>query len=339
MADQSWSAVFHRYRFFLVGLACAVVTSLSVLNPDAALWDNDEGYFLGLGLSGRTLLDPRYGAFSILIFVYFQITKFPFAIALIHKLLMLSVFLLFFQKKLLLERGYTIFLALFLTFLYLNSYFLRDSLIFIVCLLAITRGASDRTIQGSGWLVPLALLRPQMLLLFLRPWISVLAVIAFVMFSRHLYAAGQMRDNGIFSIISAPFWEDLTRHTLSTVANLNPVPKYWAFLKQGAYLEYALLILATIPLFAVLTQMMLALALAPYRFKDYHRVLVGFAGVVVLYGSIGISADVRVFLAAICPFAIYLHKSLLKWQYLLLLVSALVIAAALRDVAKVALGV
>lgn len=339
MADLSWGTVSRRYQFFLVGVLCAICTTWAVLDSEAPLWDSDEGYFLGLGISGSTLLDPRYGAFSILIFVYFQVTKFPFAIALIHKLLMLSVFLLLFQKSVLQQFGYIVFLALFVTFLYLNSYFLRDSLIFIVSLLAITHGASDRTIRGAAWLLPLALLRPQTLLLFLRPWVSALAVIIFVMFSRQLYATAQLRDNGILSIVHLSFWEDLTRYVLTTVVNFNPVPKYGAFFRQGAYLEYGLLVLASIPLFAVLAQMTLALALPQYRFKDYHRVWIGLICVVVLYGSLGISADVRVLYAAICPFAIYLHKSLLKWQYLVLLLSMLILAAAVKDMAKVALGV
>lgn len=336
MPEKRWADTLLRYAPFAVGALYAVYSSLSVLNPDATLWSNDEGHFLRQGQSGNMVLDPRYGVFSVLVFVYFKIFQVPFAVVIAHKIAMLATFVILFQRRIIDQAGILVFSFLFVVFLYLNAYLLRDSLIFIACLLAVSTFSTDRSVRGAIGLVPIALLRPQALLFFVRPWLAIAAIALFVGFLRPLYATAQLRDNGNWTILHQPFFEDVLRVAVTSLANLNPLPKLPFYLDAGLYLEYGLLVLASIPLFAILAQAVLAVGSAQLRFWHFGHVLVGLACMLLMYGAIGAPADVRVFFATVCPFFFLVHKALLKWRYLALLTVVLTLATVARIFLKAA---
>ena len=330
MLERRWVDTSLKFVPLVVGLLLAVYSSLPVLDPRSSLWANDEGLFLNQGQAGGMNLDLRYGVFSVLIFIYFKIFQIPFAVAVAHKVVMLCVFVALFQRRVLEQAGGAVFVFLFVVFLYLNSYMLRDSLIFVACLLAVTTLSTDRSVGGALRILPIALLRPQSLVFFVRPWISAIATVVFIVYLRPRYATAQLRDNGDWTIFHIPFWEDVSKVIITSLTNLNPLPKFPFYVQTGQYLDYALLVLASLPLFAVLAQSVLAVVSAKFRFWHYHHVIVGMTCLLLMYGAIGVPADVRVFFATVCPFFFFAHKALLKPRYVVILGLALVLATVVR---------
>lgn len=308
------------FGYAMIGLVVVFYSSLPILDPGSPLHRNDEGLYLTNGAQGAIFLDMRYGLFSVLVRTYFIFLKNPFWVAVIHKVIMLGVFLMF-LPALVRRYGLLVFTFLFFSFIFLDSYFLRDSLIFLCTLLAASLACSDRSIRGSLPLVPLMLTRPQAMLLFLRPWVTLILVFGFMQYMRGQYAIGQTRDNGMQTLIHVPFWEDVLHLALITLSNLNPLmaaPFLW---EQADYLRVVLLVIASIAMFAVFEQMVLALWWRAYRNAYTLRLWTGMLGLLVLYGSIGSPSDKRVFIALFSPFLIYIQPLLLQWRNLACLIA------------------
>jgi hypothetical protein len=184
-------------------------------------------------------------------------------------------------------------------------------------------------------MLAVALTRPQSILLFLRPWLSFVLVLCFLLFMRHLY--GVDRDYGYLSLFYGTFWQDIGAFSLRALANLNPLSSLLWHTTRGEFLVWALTALASISLFAVFVQMGLALIIQQYRNVYLSRLWVGMVSLLIVYGSIGLPIDKRIFLASFTPFVILVNPSLLRWRNLLLLagawISMLLIQMSLRSAA------
>lgn len=307
--------------FAALGLAYAVYSSLPVLDPSSALFINDEGLFLHNGQRGVIPADVRYGLFSLLVRGYFVGINDPFWVAVLHKSLSLAAFLSF-QPMLVRKYGIKLFILLFLTFTFLNGYFLREGLVFLFVLLAVTYTYTRHSILRYPAMLAVLLTRPQSILLFLRPWLSFVLVLCFLFFMRHLYAVEQVRDYGYLSLFYGAFWQDIGVFSLRTLANLNPLSSLLWHTTRGEFLVPALMALGSISLFAVFVHMGLALILQQYRNVYMSRLWGGMLGLLIVYGSIGLPIDKRIFLASFTPFIIFVNPSLLRWRNLMLLMGA-----------------
>lgn len=324
----------HRRWIFLgyglIGLVVAISSSLPILDPLDPLHANDEGFYLRNGLQASISLDLRYGLFSALVYSYFLLIKNPFLVVILHKVAMLGVFFMF-APILVARRGMLVFSLLFSAFVFLNSFFLRDSLIFLLVLFAILQNGSDRSVRNALPLVPLMLTRPQTLLLFLRPWVSFALLLCFLTFMRGQYATSQLRDNGHLTLIHQPFWSDVLSRWPATLSNLNPLVAIEFYVDQHNYIIPPLLIVASMPMFIVFFVMISAIFLKNYRNHFMGRLWVGFFGMLVIYGSIGEVIDRRVFISLFSPFLVGVGPLLFRCRNFVFLVVAWVIMFCLRD--------
>lgn len=300
---------------FLVGVAYAVYTTLPVLNPASSFWLNDEARFLAAGRTDFDL-DIRYGLFGLLVKSYYLFTADPFSIVLLHKLVVLCAFLAVFQGRVLTNNGGTIFVLTFSAFLYLNGYFLRDSIVYFFTQLAVVFALSFWTVRGVAGFVPLILLRPQNLLLFIPSWMSVLLIGGFLIPFRYRYAELQLQDQSYWAIFDKAIWLKGLGSIVTTVSNLNPLIKLPFFFERGLYADYLLLLLGCVGLFAVFIYLGLSFYCLELRFLGWDRVCVGLGCILVMYGALVVVADIRIFFAAVCPFALRIRGSLLNWKML-----------------------
>jgi hypothetical protein len=305
----------------VLGLAYAVYSSLPVLDLSSALFNNDEGLFLHNGQRGVIPADVRYGLFSLLVRGYFVGINDPFWVVVGHKSLSLAAFLSF-QPMLVRKYGNKVFMLLFLAFTFLNGYFLRDSLVFLFVLLAVTHTCTSYSIRRYPVMMALALTRPQGILLFLRPCLSVFLLLFFLLFMRGLYSVEQIRDSGYLSLFSGAFWKDIGSFSFTTLANLNPLASLSAYTSKGEYIALILMALGSISMFAVFVQMGLGLRLQQYRKAYFSRLWMGMLSLLIIYGSIGLAIDKRIFFSLFAPFIIFVNPSLLRWRNLILLVGA-----------------
>jgi hypothetical protein len=162
----------------------------------------------------------------------------------------------------------------------------------------------------------LAITRPQGFMLFLRSWISIALLLFFLLFLRHMYATVQVPDNGFLTVVNGAFWKYVCIKGLSTLANLNPLASFGFYAGKGEYIYFGLTILGSISIFAVFAQMVLALRWQQYRHSYVSRLWVGVIFLLIIYGSIGLAADKRIFISLFSPFIIFANSSLLRWQNL-----------------------
>lgn len=321
MSERLHMPVWQKFAPLAVGVGHAVYTTLPVRNLESRFWSNDESRFLEAGQSPLHL-DIRYGLFGILTKFYHLVADDPFLIVMLHKVVVLIVFLAIFQRRVWADRGGIIFFFVFSTFLYLNSYFLRESLIFTFMLLAVLLASAIPSMSFSfdgqaakrvAGLFPLVLLRPQNVLFFVRPWMSVLATIGFLALLRGQYAQLKLNGPSYFAVIDKAEWSKIIGTVMTTLSNLNPLIKFPFFFEQGLYLDYVLLLLGSVALFAVFVQLALSLCFEEFRFSGADNVCTGIGCLLVMYGALVIAADVRIFFAAVCPFVFRVRKDLFGW--------------------------
>jgi hypothetical protein len=312
--------------FFIFGLVYVFYSSQLILNPNSFIHLNDEGYYLGLR---RPLFDPRYGFFSCLVSIYFFFIESPFWVAIIHKSLMLCAFMMFWPS-LITRYGLRIFTLLYFSFIFINSFFLRDSLIFLFCLFALMQKKPTSMLLNGLVKIPILLTRPQVLILFLTPWLSIVITIAFILFYRDIYAANQLRDNGLLTIFNEFFWRDVLLIVPVTISNLNPL-KLLNLWIQNNYINLLVLTLSSLSIFVVFGWIILAFFREQYRNIFWSRLLCGLICFFVLYGSIGIPIDKRVFIASLSPFLILVPPSLLKMNHIIIILCVWVLMFLSQD--------
>ena len=95
----SSSAILSSRLFFLAfGLLISLLSSLDVLDKNSIFWQNDESYFFNLALNSEVVLENtiqliRYNIFILIIKFYFLIFNNPFIIVILHKILILTIFI------------------------------------------------------------------------------------------------------------------------------------------------------------------------------------------------------------------------------------------------------
>jgi hypothetical protein len=235
------------------GLMHVVYSSLPILNPSSSLFSNDEGWYLTNGSNGVITADLRYGLFSLLVRGYFFAIHDPFWVAVLHKSLTLVAFLLL-QPMLMRKYGNRVFIPLYFTFIFLNGYIFRDCLVFLFVLLAVSNTCPGRSMRRYPAMLAVTLTRPQGLLLFLRPWLSVVLLLYFLLFMRHLYAVDQVTHHGLLSVFHGSLWKDIGALGMRTLANLNPLASVQFHITKGEYLEPTIKVLGSIPLLEVARQ-------------------------------------------------------------------------------------
>jgi len=312
-----------------LGLAYAFYSSLPIRDPSSALFGNDEGLYLSYGARGAIMSELRYGLFSLLVRIYFLIVSDPFWVAVLHKSLSLAAFLLF-QPMLVRKYGYRPFVLLYLAFSFLNGHFLRDGLIFLFVLLAVSCADSGSLIRRYLAQLPLVLIRPQALLLFFPLRISVILVAYFFLFMRHLYAAEHPGIDMALSEGNIHLIKTSTPLTLITLANINPLASLNFHLNNGSYLEACLTISGSFCMFLVFAQMTLALRWTQYRHTYIPRLWMGAIGILIMYGSIEQTVDKRVFISLFSPFIIFVNPTLIRGRTLVWLVGVWVAMLIIR---------
>jgi hypothetical protein len=334
-----------------IGIAHAIYTTLPVLDPGSTFWANDEGRFIE---AGRAIFDRdvRYELFRLLVRFYYLFSDNPFLIVALHKVILLVVFIAVFQRRLLVERGAVVFGLVFATFLYLNSYFLRDTIVFEVTLLAIVLAVdippvefpsgiltlvsairstfSLQSAKSAAVLLPLVFLRPQNLLFFMRPWMSVPLVIAFLVCFRWWFAELHLELPWYLVPLEKSFWSKGVAVVITTLSNLNPIIKFPFFFERGLYLDYVLLLFGSVALFSVFIQLSLSTFRDEFKFRNFADVRTGLICLLVLYAALAVAADIRIFFAATCPFIIRVHRSLLGWGGLAVIVSIWLLMTVVR---------
>ncbi len=294
------------FVFLIFGLIYVLYSSLPILNPNSDLYLNDEGFYLG---QRKLLLDLRYGFFSLFISIYFLFIKSPFWVAVIHKSLMLCAFRMLWPS-LISQYGLRVFTLLYFSFIFLNGFFLRDSLIFLFCLFALTQKSSKSLLRNVLVKIPIILTRPQSLLLFLSPWLSIAITITFILFFRPWYAQIQINDNGYLTIFNLFFWRDVFSIISISLSNLNPLELFDMWIRDN-HINLFILILSSISVFVVFEWMILAFFREQYRNIYWSRLLCGVICLFILYASIGVPIDKRILIASLSPFLIFAQSSLL----------------------------
>ena len=175
-------------------LSLSLISSLKVFNINFTKLHSDESLFLDILFNGDTIIYEdifnifRYNFFFLFTNFYLFFFKEPFAISVAHKFLM-SFFFIFVLKDLIVKNfGLTRFLIIFLSFSYLNLFFLRESLTTLVGLALILllnnkinkhdtnnfRGLNTiRNLIISIMICFMSCLRPQNLFVYFRPLISI----------------------------------------------------------------------------------------------------------------------------------------------------------------------
>jgi hypothetical protein len=333
LVGQNWKALtsWRPLSYLMVGVLIAGISSISVLDPQGSLWNNDEGYFLSLVQSREALWDIRYSFFVFLGKLYFALLSNAFAVVLVHKLLMLTLFVVMFYERISKRYGEAIYIGLYVVFVYLNQFYLRDSLVFICSLLVVYFGM-HRTEHGGVYvgLGGLVFLRPQALLLYARPCLTLVVGIIFLLFFHGRYAASQLPDSMFF--MHWDFWSQFAYTAAAAVYGCNPFGKLSWYLENKQYLGFILLVLASLPLSMLCAQLFAASAFREFRFPGWDRALAGLIVMILLYAALGIFADVRVFFASLCPFFLHIQRCFLTMKSVFLVVLALVFLMLMRVV-------
>ncbi len=145
---------------------------------------------------------------------------------------------------------------------------------------------------------------------------SISVTAGFLVLMRDRYAELQLRDQSFLAIFDKTLWLKGVGAVVTTVSNLNPLIKLPFFFERGLYPGYVLLLLGSVALFAVFIELALSLHRAEFRFAGWERLCVGLGCLLLMYGALAVPADIRVFFAAVCPFALRVKRSFLSWQVL-----------------------
>lgn len=327
--DEGKSASLRPFAYLALGAMIAIYSTIPVLDPQASLWNNDEGYFLGLAQSRGNLFDVRYSLFATLGKLYFVLLGKAFAVVLAHKLLMLAAFVWIFYERISSKHGEAVYIGLYTVFVFLNQFFLRDSAIFLCSLLVVWFGACrSRCGEAYAGLGMLIFLRPQALLLYARPWVALVAGAIFLLFFRNRYAVSQMPAPQF--LMRWEFWGEVAYTAAVAVSGFNPFGKLSWYVENQRYFGFILLVLASLPFGMLCAQFLAASVLRDFRFPGWDSALAGMFLMILLYAALGIYADVRIFLATLCPFFLHIHRCFLTLKSVVLMGLAFVLLALMK---------
>lgn len=314
---------------FLLGLFLAFYSSLPVLTEESSFWRNDEGYFIILGRSNGLLINLRYGLFASIVKPFLALFSDYHAVVAYKSTVLLASLPVF--RRILSEFGVKIFCLAALIFLYLNLFFLRESLIFLISIttLVVLSHASwrvgSRVLAGLGILV---LFRPQAVLLYVRPWVSLAAAYTFLVYFRSIYAERQMPDTP--HLLLADYWLEVIKYVAISLNGLNPITKLGHYFRREMYVEYMLLFAASMALLMVFLQASLSCVSEKFSFPHRARFGSGLLMMLILYGGLGMSADSRILLSTAGAFVLFVAEGLIRPKYLFGLLGGLLLAVLLK---------
>ncbi len=139
---------YYYFIFLITGFLLSIYSSMNVLNLNSSFWLNDEGRFMlwaignkdffayntldgeiGEGKNLKTFL--RYKLFVSVLKFYFIILNEPIYIVILHKFLVVFIFVFCFSKYIVNNYGIIICTIIYLPLLYLNLFLLRETLLFL----------------------------------------------------------------------------------------------------------------------------------------------------------------------------------------------------------------
>ena len=126
-----------KFFYFIVGIFIAYLSSLSVLDIKSEFWLNDESQFYlwaknDIGFEKGYLTTLRYYFFIAILKLYFIFLSDPFYIVLIHKILVIYIYVFILGNVIIRNYDFRVFVIIFISLNYLNLFFLRDSLIALI---------------------------------------------------------------------------------------------------------------------------------------------------------------------------------------------------------------
>lgn len=348
----------NKYFFLICGTILAYNSSIEVLDIKSNFWLNDQSKFytwatmplfcqpispdapnlskLFLSCSIDWYFNLRYALFVYILSLYSFFFNDPFLLVFIYKISLLTIFILFFYKHIIINYGFKIFIILFISFSYLNLFLLRESLFFLIGLTFIINFLSTKKIQKLkskidfynnktltfykySCLLTLGLIRPQSIFVYLRPIYSLgffLLLICYFMV-RSLY---DIQENiqilKFFSPIESGFYQFI-KIPLTSLYNINPITKFKFYFDNGLYIEYILLFISSFYLLLLLYQIILSLFRKSFYFEHRNSIISGLLLILFIYSYKNIFIDIRIFISLLAPFYLFLNKKIFNFKIII----------------------
>ena len=372
----------NKYILLMFSILLAYLSSISVSDLGSNFWDNDEGKFYYWGemygngalhdkilpsfSSLLALFDEKssieeisfgylidftryilsYKLFIAIISIYFLFLNDPFLIVFCHKIVMALFFIFFFHKYVSKNYGFKILLLLFLSFNYLNLFFLRETLIFLCGLIFVinfsyykikSNGISNNNNSNKLFfnlvnyfsLLSIIFLRPQSIFIYIRlKYIFIFLIL--LLFCGIAYNVGVLNidyNNFKFDMIPDIKISKLKAYIhniLSSLNNINPVVKYQFYINRDLYREYCLLFASSFYLILFLIQLLLSLFNKNYYIEPRNNLILGLIIMIIIYSIYNSPIDIRIFLSALSPFFIYFNNKILNLKITLSLLIFLI---------------
>jgi len=348
----------NKYFFLICGTILAYNSSIEVLDQNSNFWLNDQSKFytwatmpstcrpiwpeapnlskLFLSCSIDWYFNLRYALFVYILSLYSFFFNDPFLLVFIYKISLLTIFILFFYKRIIINYGFKIFIILFISFSYLNLFLLRESLFFLIGLTFIINFLSTKKIQKLkskiyfynnktltfykySCLLTLGLIRPQSIFVYLRPIYSLgfflLLICYFIV--RSLY---DIQKNiyflNFFPPIESGFYQFI-KIPLTSLYNINPITKFKFYFDNGLYIEYILLFISSFYLLLLLYQIILSLFRKSFYFEHRNSIISGLLLILFIYSYKNIFIDIRIFISFLAPFFLFLNKKIFNFKIII----------------------
>ena len=284
-----------------------------------------------------------YKLFLLFISGYFLFLENPFLIVFTHKLILSLIFILFFYKNIIQNYGYKIFMLLFFCFCYLNSYFLRDSIIFLIGLTLLIGLPAISLRSKASYYLSLALLfflRPQSVFIFIKWKYSILFLLSLLLLflfkdsgffveTRHLDDSKfvldtlMVEDGSITSFDNKiildffktmEFFLDYLYNITLILNSINPFTKLIFFFEKNLYISFILIFVSSISIYLFLFQMALGIFVKVLNVVKWKDIICGLFVITIIYSFLQIPMDLRVFVSMVAPFFIFFNDKFLSFK-------------------------
>lgn len=350
----------NKYFFLICGTILAYNSSIEVLDLNSNFWLNDQGkfytwatmpltcqpiwpeapnlskLFLSCFIDWSLVRLLRYALFVYILSLYSFLFNDPFLLVFLYKISLLTIFILFFYKRIIINYGFKIFIILFISFLYLNLFLLRESLFFLIGLTFIINFLSTKKIQKLkskiyfynnktltfykySCLLTLGLIRPQSIFVYLRPIYSLgffLLLICYFMVRLLSDSQKVIETLTFFPPIESGFHQFI-KMPLISLYNINPITKFNFYFDNGLYIEYILLFISSFYLLLFLNQIILSLFRKSFYFEHRNSIISGLLLILFIYSYKNIFIDIRIFISLLAPFFLFLNKKIFNFKIII----------------------
>ena len=276
-----------------------------------------------------------YKLFISFISIYFVFFENPFLIVFTHKLILSLIFILFFYKNIVESYGYKILMLLFFCFSYLNLFFLRDSLFFLVgltLLIMLPTINLKSKVTYYFCLVGVFFLRPQSVFFFIKWKYTILLFLCLIL----LYLIRDLsfiwdsnnQFNWHFGRGSKQFTDvSISNFNLTNIVNtfsnylydillafhsINPFTKFTFYLEKDLYINFILLFVSSVFFFLFVFQMFLGIFIKSLKIILWRNILSGLLIMMFIYSYLQIPIDLRVLTSSVAPFFIFFNNKFLR---------------------------